>query len=191
MTKKMKNLLIILSWFGVLGTSCSNSSGASSGSDDKKTEPASASSSDPSPKGYGTFTFTMMGKQRVFTTWHSFMLFSMDSSAKTLMLEDGGPGGAGFDFRLNKTGETKFEAGYANVLNQKLLFAFFDTTGVSYIGDDMVVNVSSLSADKLTGTFTGKLVKEKYQIKDNNSADIPKVIEVTDGKFNLYKQQQN
>lgn len=189
-TQEMKNLLIILISCSVLIISCNNSSGAASGSQEKSGEPTSASTSESSPKGYGEFTFTMAGKQRVFTAWHSFILFPMDSSTKILMLEDGGPGGAGFDFRINKTGPTKFETGYADIIAPKLLFTFFDTTGVSYIGDDMVVNVTSLSANELKGTFTGKFLKEKYQIKENKSPAIPQVIEVTDGKFDLYNQKQ-
>ncbi|HEY2721920.1 MAG TPA: hypothetical protein VGI82_09345 [Chitinophagaceae bacterium] len=183
----MRNLLIIFISCSVLIISCNNLSGAASGSQDNKDKPTATPSSDPSQKGYGTFTFTMDGKQRVFTAWHQFLLFPMQDSTKVLMLEDGGPGGAGFDFKINKTGSTKFEAGYADVLLPKLLFSFFDTTGVSYIGDDMVVSVISLDAKRLTGTFSGKFVKEKYQIKENNSANIPQVIEVTDGKFDLHQ----
>lgn len=183
----MKNLIIILISCSVLIISCNNSSGQASSSQDIKAAPTSMSSSDPSQKGHGTFSFTMNGKQRVFTAWHPFILFPMDNSTEILMLEDGGPGGAGFDFKINKQGKTEFETGYVNTLVPKLLFTFFDTTGVSYIGDGMVVNVTSLSANKLTGTFNGKFVKEKYQIKENKRADIPQVIEVADGKFDLHK----
>lgn len=142
-------------------------------------------------KGYGTFTFTTAGKQRAFTAWHEFILFPMDNSTEVLMLEDGGPGGPGFDFKINKTGSTKFEVGYANTLVPNLLFTFFDTTAVSYTGDGMVVNVTSLSATRLTGTFTGKFVKEKYQAKENNNRGIPQVIDVTDGKFDLNTTKQS
>ena len=90
------------------------------------------------------------------------------------MLEDGGPGGAGFDFKINKAGATEFKAGYSNTLLPKLLFTFFDTTGVSYIGDDMVVNVTSLDAKRVTGTFSGKFVKQKYQIKEDKNSNIPR-----------------
>ena len=183
----MKNLLTILISCSVLIISCNNLSGIMSDSQDKKAESMSASLSERSQKGYGTFTFTMAGKKRVFTAWHNFILFSMDASTEILMLEDGGPEGAGFNFRINKAGETEFTAGYANVLVPRLLFIFFDTTGVSYIGDNMVVNVTSLSTNKLTGTFSGKFVKETYQIKKNKSAGIPQVIEVADERFDLHK----
>lgn len=188
--KIMKNLLTSFFSCSVLIIFC-NSSGTRIGFCDSKTEPASMTSLNSFQKGYGTFTFMMNGKQRVFTAWHQFVLFPMDNSTEILMLEDGGPGGAGFDFKINKQGTTEFKTGYANTLVPKLLFTFFDTTGVSYIGDGMVVNVTSLSANRLTGTFSGKFVKEKYQIKENNSANVPRVIEVTNGKFDLYKQHQN
>ena len=183
----MKNLLTILISCSVLIISRNNSSGLMSDSQDKKAQPMSASLSEPSQKGYGTFTFTMAGKKRVFTAWHHFMLFPMDASTEILMLEDGGPDGAGFNFKINKAGETEFTAGYAKVLLPKLLFIFFDTTGVSYIGDNMAVNVTSLSSNKLTGTFSGQFVKQPYQIKENKSAGIPQVIEVADGRFDLHK----
>ncbi len=185
----MKNLLTIFICSSVLIVSCNNSSGPASNSPDRKADPTA--SSDPVRKGYGTFTFTMAGKKRVFTAWHSFILFLMDNSTEVLMLEDGGPGGAGFDFKINKQGKTEFETGYVNTLVPKLLFTFFDTTGVSYIGDGMVVNVTSLSATRLTGTFTGKFVKEKYQAKENNNPGIPQVIDVTDGKFDLNTTKQS
>lgn len=167
--------------------SCNNSPGPAPGLQNDKAETTSASSTNPSQKGYGTFTFTMAGKERVFTAWHQFVLFPMDKSTEILMLEDGGPGGAGFDFKINKQGTTEFETGYANTLLPKLLFSFFDTTGVSYIGDGMIVNVTSLSANRVTGTFSGKFVKEKYQIKENKNAGIPQAIEVTNGKFDLHQ----
>ena len=184
----MKNYFIFLFFVTTLAlVSCGNSSGP--GKKDSPNVTQAANSSNPQQAGYGTFTFTMDGKRRTFTAWHTFVLMVKDKWSKSdfLMIEDGGPSNAGFDFKINKAGPTKFEAGYVNVLLPKLLFTFFDTTGVSYIGDDMVVNVTSLDANRLTGTFSGKFVKEKYQIKENKSSDIPQVIDVTDGKFDLHK----
>ncbi|MFI5186168.1 MAG: hypothetical protein ACHQF0_05555 [Chitinophagales bacterium] len=185
--KKMKSLLTSFFSCGVLIIFCNNSSGPGIGSCNNKTEPASMTSLHSLQKGYGAFTFMMNGKQRTFTAWHTFIVFPIEKSTEILLFEDGGPGGAGFDFKINKQGPTEFKTGYANTLLPKLLFSFFDTTGVSYIGDGMLVNVTSLSANRLTGTFSGKFVKEKYQIKENSNAGILQVIEVTNGKFDLHK----
>ena len=182
----MKNLLVNFFSWGALILFCNHSSGPGNRSWRAGVKAASATSSTSLQKGYGIFTFTGNGKQRTFTAWHPFMVFPMQTT-DILLLEDGGPGGAGFDFKINKQGRTEFETGYANTLVPKLLFKFFDTTGVSYIGDGMVVNVTSLTVNRLVGTFTGKFVKEKYQIKENRSPGIAQTIEVTDGKFDLHK----
>jgi len=187
----MKKILITILCFCSTIISCNNSSGKQAVQQDIATVQTSTPSSNPPLNGYGTFSFTQDGKQRTFTCWHQFILFPMSDTTTILLLEDGGPSGAGFDFKINKTGATEFKEGYANILAPPLLFTFFDTTGISYIGDDMVVNVTSLSTNRLTGTFTGRFVKEKYQIKENNSPVIPQVIEITDGKFDLNTTKQS
>lgn len=163
--------------------SCNNSSAIQ----ENKPASASTSSSNSSEGGYGKFSFTMNGKQRTFTAWHEFILFPMNDKITVLMLIDGGPSGAGFDFRINKNGVTEFKAGYVDMIAPTLHFSFFDTTGISYIGDGMVVNVASLTTNRLTGSFSGKFMKNKYQIKENGSANAPQIIEIRDGKFDLHK----
>lgn len=177
----MRKLIFILPWLIML--SCNNSSGTAK----KTTQTPAATNADQG--GYGTFTFTSNGNQRTFTTWHSFVLMPKDkwNNSDFLMLEDGGPSNAGFDFRISKEGATEFKTGYSNELVPHLNFSFFDTSGISYIGDGMTVNVVSLSSDKLTGTFSGKFVKGKSQIKENSTANVPQEIVVTDGKFDLHK----
>ncbi len=184
----MKKLFFLPFFSLLLTVSCSNSSGSAkeSATDAGQT----ATSSNATQGKYGTFTFTSNGKQRTFAVWHKFYLSPLQTtsgSIDAIMLEDGGPSNAGFDFKINKQATTEFKTGYANNLIPGLLFDFFDTTGVSYTGDGMVVNVTSLSANKLTGTFSGRFVKEKYQIKENASGNVPQVIEVTVGKFDLQK----
>jgi hypothetical protein len=182
----MKKLIIIIITC-LVTFSCNNSSGSGT-----KAIPAAsktATSSNDTKAGYGTFSFTSNGKQRIFTTWHSFVLMHKDkwNNPDSLMLEDGGPSNAGFDFRINKEGTTEFKTGYSNELAPHLEFSFFDTTGISYIRDGMIVKVSYLSGDKLTGTFSGNFIKEKSQIKENASGSVPQVIKVTDGKFDLHQ----
>ncbi|HEX4372066.1 MAG TPA: hypothetical protein VHZ50_02065 [Puia sp.] len=179
--KKLFGILIYSVAFAAI--SCNNSSATQ----EKTPVSASTSSSNSSQNEYGKFTFAMNGKQRTFTAWHEFILFPMNDKTKILLLVDGGPGGAGFDFRINKEGATEFKSGYVNMIAPALHFSFFDTTGISYIGDGMVVNVASLNTNRLTGTFSGKFVKNKYQIKEDGSANAPQIIEVTDGKFDLHK----
>jgi hypothetical protein len=180
----------------LITVSCNNSDGsggaAAVAGSNSKAVPVNTtpSASDPSQGGYGTFTFTQDGKQRTFTAWHVFVLFprkTSSGSSEILMLEDGGPANAGFDFKINKEGTTEFKTGYANNLMPNLFVDFFDTTGISYTGDGMVVNVASLTANKLTGTFSGRFVKEKSQIKENSASNVPQEIEVTDGKFDLHQ----
>lgn len=181
----MKKILFIPCLLLLAVASCNNADGP--GDSAAVAESNTKTASNPSPQGYGTFTFTQDGKPRTFTAWHEFILFPMNDKTTILLLEDGGPSNAGFDFKINKAGTTEFKAGYANNIAPALLFSFFDTTGISYIGDGMTVNVTSLNETRLTGTFSGKFVKEKYQIKQGSSANVPQVIEVTDGKFNLHQ----
>jgi hypothetical protein len=192
----MKKIIFLPCLFLLAAVSCNNSAGSRGGAAaaDSNSNATSinntATASNPSQQGYGTFAFTQDGKHRTFTAWHVFVLFprkASSGSSEILMLEDGGPANAGFDFKINKEGSTVFKTGYANILVPDLLFDFFDTSGISYTGDGMVVIVTSLTANKLTGTFSGKFVKEKSQIKENGSANAPQVIEVSDGKFDLHQ----
>ncbi|MBS1915093.1 MAG: hypothetical protein JST87_02385 [Bacteroidetes bacterium] len=169
----------------VAAISCNNSNGIAKVA---SSTTSSVVSTDASKGGYGSFTFTSNGQKRTFTCWHPFFLMPLQvsgGSVDAVMLEDGGPSNAGFDFKLNKQGATEFKTGYANILVPGLLFDFFDTTGVSYTGDGMTVHVTSLDENKITGTFSGRFVKEKSQIKDNSNA--PQRFDVTEGKFDLHK----
>ena len=184
----MKSLFVKMIPVAVFAAiSCGNSPGSDKAASSTANQISAAANA--SQGRYGTFTFTSNGQQRKFTCYHKFFLMPLQTSSgniDAIMLEDGGPSNAGFDFKINKQGTTEFKPGYANVAIPGLLFDFFDTSGVSYTGDGMTVNVTSLSADKLSGTFAGKFVKEKSQIKDNPSPDVPQMIEVTDGKFDLH-----
>ncbi len=85
---------------------------------------------------------------------------------------DGSSKKEGFQFEIKDHGTTIIRYGADNIL---CIFTYYDSNGAPYIGEDVVVTVTSSGSNHLSGTFSGKFKKMIGH----------QIMPITDGKFDL------
>jgi hypothetical protein len=186
----MKKIIYLPFLFLLAILSCNNSpgSGSSSGS------AGSTSSAAPSSSGgdKGTITCLMDGQPKTFHVSQSFFEISLsvdpNGPKDGLEILDGDAKKEGFQFEFKKGGTTKIKTDASGDMN--CIIGYYNPEGVVYAGEDVTINVTSYTQNKLTGTFSGKIVNVNYDGGLGGSSskiakNYPQYIQITDGKFDL------
>lgn len=64
---------------------------------------------------------------------------------------------------------------------------YYNPQGITYTGEDVTVIVTSYDQKQLTGTYSGKLVNVLYDGGSTITMNYPQFIQITDGKFFLFR----
>jgi hypothetical protein len=136
--------------------------------------------------GKGTISCRIDGKQRTFIAQKSFFAVSLDSNSKSrkngLEIQDGSFRQEGFQFRFKKSGVTKIRSDSSS--DKNCIFKYYNSKGITYIGENITVTVTLYNINLLKGVFSGKLVNAHYEKGSGNYAAS---IMITDGRFTLVK----
>ncbi|HEY2721919.1 MAG TPA: hypothetical protein VGI82_09340 [Chitinophagaceae bacterium] len=181
----MKNLLFAACCYSALMISCNNSSGNSDDNPNSKADPTSAASS----AGMGTISCTIDGKQIAMNA-KGFSEINLDPYSKGpkdgILLAVGDGKTNSLQIEMKKSGVSKIRDNATQDIN--CIINYYNPEGVTYTGSDVTVTVTSYDGNKLTGTFSGKLVNVNYDEGDNkNEKSAPQFIQVTDGKLNCQR----
>ena len=179
---------ILLSSF--LLYSCSGNTNANAVKDESSTATASATSSGASAAtGDASFSCTLDGKSfsgkgsngNINMAFHS-----KDQHKKgkiSFMLADLNDISQKLDFEIpGKAGTTTIQ----NLSPQDSYVGLILTGFTEYIDDPVTVNVTSITASRVTGTFSGK-----YTVEKGSDSNAKQTIEVTDGKFDIPFTKEN
>ncbi len=181
----MKKIIVLPFFILLITVSCNNSAG--SGNSSGSAESASSAAPASSDGNKGTITCIIDGQQKTFKVQQSFFEISLDvdpNGAKDgLEILDGNPKKEGFQFEFKKSGTTKIKSGGGGDMN--CIINYYNSHGITYTGEDVIVNVTSYDSKKLSGTFSGKLVNVYFDGK-SDAKNYPQYIQITDGKFDMH-----
>ena len=142
----------------------------------------------------GGITCLIDGKQKMLSI-EGFREINLDFHSKGptdgILFANGDDKKEGFQFKIKKIGTTKIN--HSGTGDLYCIINYYNSEGVTYTGENMIVSVTSYTKNHLTGTFSGKLTNVYY---DSRSAfpsikgakiakNYPKYIQITDGKFDL------
>lgn len=134
----------------------------------------------------GTITCKIDGTQKSYSLAQSFFEISLgiDPSGPRDGLEilDGSGKKEGFQFEFKKSGVTKINSDATGDMN--CIINYYNSAGITYTGEDVVVRVAHYAGNQLSGTFSGKLHNVMYR-HNATAKNYPEYITITDGKFDL------
>jgi|GEM_PF-2997200 hypothetical protein len=134
--------------------------------------------------GKGTITCIIDGHQKTFAVDKPFSVIQLDPKSKGpsngVEIQDGSFRKEGFQFKIKKSGVTQIKSDSST--DKNCFIKYYNPNGITYIGEDITVTVTSYSQTKLTGAFSGKMANAHYE---KGSDRYPASITIYDGKFNL------
>jgi hypothetical protein len=134
--------------------------------------------------GKGTISCVIDGQQKTFTVDQPFSEIKLDPKSKGTKngfeIQDGSFRKEGFQFKFKKSGVTQIKSDSSG--DKNCFIKYYNPKGITYIGLDITVTVTSYNQKKLTGTFSGRMANAHLE---KGSDRYPASILLYNGKFDL------